>query len=125
MPFEGNDLTGDRVRYERNAEIVRAAPAVAIGPPTYSWVYAASKAMAEAAAPDFGPAIKTPILMIAAGLDRVVSVKAIEALAGELRAGAHLVIAGSQHEILQERDFIREQFFAAFDAFVPGSPERD
>jgi lysophospholipase len=27
---------------------------------------------------------------------------------------------GSRHEILQERDSIREQFWAAFDAFVPG-----
>jgi lysophospholipase len=27
---------------------------------------------------------------------------------------------GSRHEILQERDSIREQFWAAFDAFIPG-----
>jgi lysophospholipase len=30
------------------------------------------------------------------------------------------VLRGSRHEILQERDSIREQFWAAFDAFVPG-----
>jgi lysophospholipase len=121
MPFEGNDLTGDRTRYERNVEIVRSAPSIAIGPPTYAWLFAACRAMADASEPEFGPSIKVPILMIAAALDRVVSVKAIEQLAGELRAGAHLVISGAQHEILQERDFIREQFWAAFDAFVPGS----
>jgi lysophospholipase len=28
------------------------------------------------------------------------------------------VLRGSRHEILQERDVIREQFWAAFDAFV-------
>jgi len=35
---------------------------------------------------------------------------------------AHLVIAGSKHEILQEMDRYRGQFWAAFDAFVPGTP---
>ena len=39
-----------------------------------------------------------------------------------LRAGSHLVIAGSRHEILQEQDRYRAQFWAAFDAFVPGTP---
>ena len=39
-----------------------------------------------------------------------------------LRAGSHLVIAGAKHEILQEQDRYRGQFWAAFDAFVPGTP---
>ncbi len=47
---------------------------------------------------------------------------AIEEFAYHLRAGSHLVIAGSKHEILQEQDRYRAQFWAAFDAFVPGTP---
>ena len=39
-----------------------------------------------------------------------------------LRAGSHLVMPGSRHEILMEQDRYRAQFWAAFDAFVPGSP---
>ncbi|MBN8920935.1 MAG: alpha/beta hydrolase, partial [Rhizobiales bacterium] len=39
-----------------------------------------------------------------------------------MRAGAHVVVAGARHEILMERDFYRGQFWAAFDAFVPGTP---
>jgi lysophospholipase len=61
------------------------------------------------------------VLIVAAALDKIVSVRAIEMLAAELRAGAQVIIAGSQHEILMERDAIREQFWAAFDAFIPGS----
>jgi lysophospholipase len=57
-----------------------------------------------------------------AGRDSVVSNAAIERFATRLRAGAHLVISGSRHEILMERDVYRAQFWAAFDAFVPGSP---
>jgi lysophospholipase len=39
-----------------------------------------------------------------------------------LRSGSHLVVVGAQHEILMEQDRYRGQFWAAFDAFVPGTP---
>jgi lysophospholipase len=51
-----------------------------------------------------------------------VSNAAIEDFAGMLRAGSHLVIVGAQHELLMEQDRYRSQFWAAFDAFVPGTP---
>jgi lysophospholipase len=46
---------------------------------------------------------------------------AIEAVAAELRVGGQVAIAGARHEVLMERDAIREQFWAAFDAFIPGT----
>ncbi len=39
-----------------------------------------------------------------------------------LLAGRHLILPGARHEILQEQDQMRAQFWAAFDAFVPGTP---
>ncbi|HEY1983563.1 MAG TPA: alpha/beta hydrolase, partial [Xanthobacteraceae bacterium] len=66
--------------------------------------------------------IRQPMLIVAGGNDAVVSNAAIEDFAGTLRAGAHLVIVGAQHEILMEQDRFRSQFWAAFDAFVPGTP---
>jgi lysophospholipase len=39
-----------------------------------------------------------------------------------LRSGTHLVVVGSQHELLMEQDRYRSQLWAAFDAFVPGTP---
>jgi lysophospholipase len=39
-----------------------------------------------------------------------------------LLAGSHLILAGSRHEMLQEQDQYRRQFWAVFDAFVPGTP---
>jgi lysophospholipase len=71
--------------------------------------------------PAYAAEIRQPMLILAAGKDSVVSNAAIERFATRLRAGAHLVIAGSRHEILMERDVYRGQFWAAFDAFVPGS----
>ncbi|TXM82325.1 alpha/beta hydrolase, partial [Methylobacterium sp. WL122] len=44
--------------------------------------------------------------------------------AARLKAGHILVLPDARHEILSERDAIREDFWAAFDAFVPGSPVR-
>jgi lysophospholipase len=118
--FEGNPLTSDRERFFRNVAVLHAAPGLAVGPPTIGWLNAAFEAMADLADDKFAPRIRIPALMVAAGDDQVVSSKAIEDLASRLRAGSQLVLRGARHEILQERDSIREQFWAAFDAFVPG-----
>jgi len=58
---------------------------------------------------------------VAAGADQVVSTRAVEAYARRLRLGSLLMIDGARHEILQEADLYREQFLAAFDAFIPGT----
>jgi lysophospholipase len=65
-----------------------------------------------------------PVLMLAAGDDKIVSNKAIEAFSMRLKAGSQIVLRGSRHEIMQERDLIREQFWAAFDAYVTGAVMR-
>jgi len=121
MAFDDNPLTSDPVRFERNREIARTLPAVSVGAPTYGWLYAATRAMAEAGDEAFPTRITTPILLIAGSLDRVVSVPAIERLAGEVRTASFVLVPGARHEVLMERNRMREQYWAAFDAFVPGS----
>ena len=69
----------------------------------------------------FMESIKVPVLIVAAGNDRIVSTLAIERFASRIKNCTHIVLAGAQHEILQERDQLREQFWAAFDAYIPGS----
>lgn len=120
-PFPGNRLTSDPVRFQRNVAIARAMRPAAVGAPTFSWLYAACGALKSVAQAEFGATIQVPILMVAAGHDEVASVPAIEALSGALRAGAHVVVPGARHELMMERDALRELFWAAFDAFVPGS----
>jgi lysophospholipase len=121
IPFEGNRLTDDPRRFARNRAIAEKLPEVSVEGPTYGWLYASCRASREARAPDFARSIKVPTLFVVGALDRVVSVGAVERLAAEMRPGGQVVIAGAQHELLMERDSIREQFFAAFDAFIPGS----
>jgi lysophospholipase len=119
--FDGNLLTGDPKRFARNREISSKLRAVTVGRPTFGWLYAAWRAIQEASDPRFAPAVRIPTLVVGAALDQIVSVRAVEALAAELRAGALVVIPGARHEIMMERDTVREQFWAAFDAFIPGS----
>ena len=61
------------------------------------------------------------VVLIAAGRDQVVSTAAIEEIAIRLRAGSHLIVAGAKHELMMEQDNYRAQFWAAFNAFVPGT----
>ena len=110
------------MRYARNAAILEEDPTLGIGSPTVAWADTAFTAMRGFRASDYPSQIRQPILMLAASNDTVVSTAAIEEFAYHLRAGSHLVIAGSKHEILQEQDRYRGQFWAAFDAFVPGTP---
>ena len=122
VPFASNELTSDAVRYARNAAILVEDPSLGIASPTVAWADTAFRAMQGFKDLSYRAQIRQPILMVAAGSDTVVSTPAIEDIAGYLRAGSHLVIAGARHEILQEQDRYRAQFWAAFDAFVPGTP---
>lgn len=120
-PFAGNILTSDPVRYARNAAILEAEPKLALGSPTVAWVDAAFRAMRAVGERGYASRIRQPILIVSAGLDSLVSNAAIEEFASRLRVGSHLVVTGSRHELLMEQDRFRSQFWAAFDAFVPGS----
>jgi lysophospholipase len=121
QPFAGNPLTSDPVRYARTGAIIEAAPALGLGSPTIGWTAAAFRCMSDFADPVFPAKIRQPLLIIAAGQDVIVSTAAIEQFAIRLKAGAHLIVPGARHEIMMEQDRFRAQFWAAFDAFVPGS----
>jgi lysophospholipase len=121
-PFLGNPLTSDPVRYARAVAVLEAEPALGLGSPTIAWADAAFRAMGELRGLRYPGRIRQPILIVAAGRDQLVSTAAIETFAIHLRAGSHVVVAGAQHELLMEQDPYRNQFWAAFDAFVPGTP---
>ncbi|HWK64844.1 MAG TPA: alpha/beta hydrolase [Rhizobiaceae bacterium] len=122
-PFAGNMLTTDPDRYRRNCLIYETHPRLALGGPTVAWVRAACRARDYVHDPEFMARLRIPTLFIAAGNDSVVSTRAIENYARQLKWASVLTIDGARHEMLQEADYFREQFLAAFDAFVPGSEQ--
>ena len=105
----GESFEETRERYTANVSLRRMVSAEDVA------------AMVAFRAPDYPSRIAQPVLMLAAGGDIIVSAAAIEAFAARLPAGSYRLIAAARHEILQEQDGYRAQFWQAFDAFVPGS----
>jgi len=122
-PYKGNVMTADKVRYRRAAAVLQAAPQLGVGSPTNGWLYAAFRSMKELHAPSFAGRIKVPVLMFSAADDEVVSSHAIQEFANRARMCRLTDIPGAHHELLQELDVFREEFWAAFDAFIPGTQE--
>ena len=115
-------MTSDPVRSCPHGWRSGAEPALAIGAPTNAWMDAAFRAMAEIGSPSFAASVRQPMLLVASGRDQLVSTPAIEDFASRLRVGSHIILPGAKHEILMEQDYFRSQSWAAFDAFVPGTP---
>ena len=119
-PFQGNKVTSDSARYARAVAITERDPSLGIGGATIGWLNAAMRASRRMAEPEFAAEVPVPVLIAIAGADPIVSNPAIERLSMRLKTGAHVRIPGSRHEILMEQDKFRDQFWAAFDAFIPG-----
>jgi lysophospholipase len=118
--FERNIVTSDRVRFARAAGALATAPELGLGDPTIGWTNAAFRLMSQFSDAEYPRAIQVPTLIVASGADSVVDTRATERFGRRLKAGDVFIIPHCRHAILQERDIFRRQFFAAFDAFVPG-----
>lgn len=120
--FDGNPLTRDRRRFARNEALLRENPALAAGWPTLGWLAATMRSAAVLRRAGFAEAVRLPVLIVAAGADRVVSNAAQARLAARLPACAFVAIPDARHELLMEIDSVRAAFFARFDAFVGAGP---
>jgi lysophospholipase len=119
-PFEGNPVTSDPVRYARTAAYAEADARLGLGAPTVGWLREALAVTRRFAHPLYTRGIRQPMLLVGAARDPLIDTPRIEEFARRLKTGSAVVIPGSRHEPLQERDEIRAQFWAAFDAFIPG-----
>lgn len=120
VPFESNRQTSDRVRFDRFNKVLEKAPELGVGSPTFGWLSAMGRTAMALRKRQAGPNIKLPCLVLAAGGDRIVSTPMIEDFVSRTKSAAYVEIAGAEHELMTERDIFRDQFWAAFDAFVPG-----
>lgn len=116
--FDRNILTSDRVRWDRNRAVLEQANDLALGSATNGWLRAALRSCGLLTKSDYPKYVAVPMLMFAAGADKVVVARAIEDFAVDLKIGGHILMPGSRHEILQESDDIRQRFWAAFDAYM-------
>lgn len=107
MRFIRNVLTSSRVRFDINQEFCRRNPAFSLGSPTNSWLYESLSACAAIAKE--AESVTVPVLLLQSGSDRVVM--APDQKRFSLRAPACRLhtFAGARHELLMERDSLRDQ----------------
>lgn len=93
---------------------MRENEALRSGGVTFGWVKSALAACRFLQDPEILKTIKTHMLIALAGRENLVDNDAIRAAAGHLSAARLLELPESGHEILMERDEIRDQFLDAF-----------
>jgi len=120
-----NILTSDPHRHESSRNILEAAPDLVVGGTSAGWLDACFRAQTDIALrleqTDIGQNLP-PITMVLAGNDQVVSNKVTEDLFGKNPNVTIREIPEARHEILQERDIFRDQFWAFFDAHMARYP---
>ncbi len=121
--FIGNVLMSDKTRWDRDIAILEAHPQLGLGGPTYSWLRAAMASMNHLHRWPRKKGPTCPTLIVLAGNDRVVNNREARNFVSQVPGFSLIVLNGSEHEILNETNAIRERFWAAFDAFM--TPENN
>ncbi|MGL4405678.1 MAG: serine aminopeptidase domain-containing protein, partial [Notoacmeibacter sp.] len=96
-------------------------PHLALGGPTARWVNTSLAAVRKLSRRGDSLAYRIPSLVLIAAKDQVVPRDAIDEAVRFLPAAHSIIIENAAHEMLQERDAIREQVLAAIFTFLPGT----
>lgn len=114
---DGTDVfSSDPVRDSLHNYWSKNYPELQVGSPTLSWIFSAL-ASCDTLEKDM-PAIDVPLMIASAGDDRIVDNEAIIHAAALLPQGTLLKLPAARHEILMERDDIRNKWFEAFDKLL-------
>ncbi|MBC2777472.1 alpha/beta hydrolase [Parasphingopyxis sp. GrpM-11] len=113
-------LTHDDDRYADEGWWLANKPELKMGPPSWQWLVAAYESSARMFAPGGLEAVETPVLILAAQKDRLVSIGAIREAAARLPDCRLYVHPEAAHEVFRERDEIRDPLMAEVAAFLEG-----
>ena len=115
--FEGNNLTSDPVRFKDAQSWIARNAMLASGGGTYGWLKAAMRSIRLFEDRAYLDLFRTPICLVQAGDDKIVSNAAQDRFAERVPCCELHRVDGARHELLKERDALRNQFWAHFDAF--------
>jgi lysophospholipase len=112
-------LTHDAERYADELWWRETRPELAMGPGSWGWIAAALRSMVALDRPGTLEKVVSPVLLLAASDDRLVSFSAIRRAASRL-PNAELVVFGAEarHELLREHDAVRDKALEALDHFL-------
>jgi lysophospholipase len=114
------NLTGSLERYADEGWWWARHPTWDLGAPTWGWLRAAFRSAASAFCPERLARVSTPVLILAAARDRLVSLAEIRRVAAALPQAELEVFEEAAHEILREADPVRNRALARIDAFLAG-----
>lgn len=107
-------LSADPVRNRVQDEWCLHDPALQVGGVTFGWLAAAEASCARLQKSKTLKTLPTPCLFSLAGEEHLVDNDAARRLAKTMKNARLLELPGSRHEILMERDDIRNRFFETF-----------
>ena len=116
--FQGNKLCHDPEQFQILHDEIQKNPDLAIGGVTWGWLNAAFESIEILKNEAFLQNIKTPVLILGAQKDAVVSLTAQKKLSRKLPHGDFHCIKGAFHELMFETLRITEEFWALFDGFM-------
>jgi len=115
--FEENALTTDQRRFNRSYEFLCQFPELGIKGITVGWLKQALKRTNKFKNIDWKIAINKPLLLLDATNDKLVNSELNKELLGQSKLTT-IVSIDAQHEIMMERDEIREKAWGAIDHFL-------
>ncbi|MFC3093734.1 alpha/beta fold hydrolase [Alteromonas sediminis] len=115
-PFQVNPLTHSKVRYECMVELYKDTPALQLGGVTTEWLAAAKDAMNEIELRAFE--ISQPVLVFSSARDIIIDNKRQRIVAATMPSGELVKVAHARHELLMERDDIRNPVLARIMDFL-------
>ncbi|MBL1431598.1 MAG: alpha/beta hydrolase [Robiginitomaculum sp.] len=111
-PEAAKVLTSDPVRFDRDLRRCTQQPKLQLGGPTIGWLHAALSLHKSLAKQNGFNKICTPVYFGIAEREALVSNQAIKQACKELPNAEFEIYQDSLHEIIQERDEIRDKFMA-------------
>lgn len=114
------ESTQDPVREAKHEQYKRETSAMHLGYPTPGWFQAAIKSADIVRNPEFLENIRTPILILTADRDSMVSVKSQERAALYLPHAALVKLRGARHGLWYDCDRVQEQLWDAVLTFTAG-----
>ena len=112
-------LTHDAGRYDDELWWKVERPEVGLGPASWRWVEQSYASFIHLAQPGLIEAIDTPVLVLVASVDKLVSAKSTQQVAKRLgKATIHVYGPEAAHELLREADGVRDDALRRIDTFL-------
>ncbi len=118
-PFDGPEaLSSDTERVKIHTKWFEKKSELKVGHITYGWVHSALMACARLNRKALLNTIETPCLIALAGHEELVDNQKIRRAAESLKSCKLVEFPDARHEILMEKDEIRDEFFKDFHALI-------